>query len=312
MYNKKPSLTQYLLVASCLSLAACNDDSTQKIETPEAPNVVLTNSDIDFSNCREIAGGITVSKAALQQQITGNVTVNSLTDMGFVFEGSDDLGMLVIRSLSCEAISVTDSEGNVNTDENVTIAHVGTPINVSNLPATTYSNDGINAADFNNYTLSYQTSSPAYFDAMKNAGLQNASLNEGIVNELIDLDPEQCSTSSLFVNVPGDSEFAFSITGEVVEATAECHPGGVNFVANWWSVDSDNQVTALSNEIFDQTFTATAGENVFVITTKGTEINKMIGATSSRFTGFSGSGYIPAGGLGDVNMVAEALGTLVN
>jgi hypothetical protein len=312
MYNKKITFTQSLIVASCLTLAACDDDSTEQTIIPDNSDVILTNSDVDFSNCREIAGGITVSKGSLQAQVPSNVTVNSLTDMGFAFEGSDDLGMLIIRSLSCEAISVTDSEGNVSTDENVTIAHVGAPIDVSNLPATTFSNDGINGADFNMYTLNYQTSSPAYFSAMKNAGLQNVSLNEGIVNTLTDLDPEQCGSASLLVHVPGDSEFAFSITGEVVEATADCHLGGTNFLANWWSVDGDNQVTALSNEVLDQTFTDTAGPNVFVITNEGTAINNIIGATSTRFTGFSGSGYIPSGGLGNRDMVTEALGALTN
>jgi hypothetical protein len=317
MYNQKTSLTQSLIVASCLTLGACNDSSNtaaviEPVTTPDVADVLLTNSDVDFSNCREIAGGIAVSKAGLQAQTPSNVEVFSLTDMGFVFEGSDDLGMLIIRSLSCEAVRVTDSEGNVSTDENVRLAHVGTPINVAALPATTFSNDGINGADFNMYTLNFQTSSAAYFGAMDRAGMQNASLNEGIVNQLIDLDPDQCSTAALLVNVGGDSEFAFSITGEVVEATAQCHVGGSDFTANWWSIDSDNQVTALSNTVFDQTFTDTAGPNVFVVTSSGSVIHDIIGATTSGFTGFSGSGYIPSGGLGDVDLVAEALGSLAN
>lgn len=308
MSTKKTTFTQYLMVAgiSCLALAACNGDSNS--DTDQAS--ILSNSAVDFSNCREIAGGISVSKDSLQSRVPTGVTVNSLTDMGFVFEGSDDLAMLIVRSLSCEAIQITDDSGNVSMDENITVAHVGTPINTSSLPATTYSTDGTNGADFNIYALSYQTSSPAFFGALERSGLQNISLNEAIVNELIDLDPDQCSTSSLFVNVPGDSEFAFSITGEVVEATAECHVGGADFIANWWSVDSNNQVTALSNTVVDQTFTDTAGPNVFVVTTPDTEMNSIIGATTSRFTGFSGSGYIPSGGLGNQDMVAEALGSL--
>lgn len=305
MSAKKTTLIKHLTVVGvlCLGLTACNDDDDGAFTT-------WLNSDIDFSNCREIAGGIPVAKTSLEAWVPNSVPVNSLTEMGFVFAGSDDLGMLIVRSLSCEAIQVTDSAGNVSTDENVAFAHVGTPINTFGLPATTYSNDGMNGADFNIYTLSYQTSSPAYFGAMERAGLQNAALNEAIVNELIDLDPDQCSTAALLVNVPGDSEFAFSITGEVVEATAECHTGGADFIANWWSVDSNNQVTALSNTVVDQTFTETAGPNVFVVTTPGKAINTMIGANNTRFTGFSGSGYLPSGGLGNRDMVAEALGRL--
>ncbi|WP_028023336.1 hypothetical protein [Enterovibrio calviensis] len=298
--NRVPINTRIALIgALCLGVTACHNNQIR-----------LSNSDVDFSNCREIAGGIVVSKADLNAQVPEGVTVNSLTDMGFVFDGSDDVGMLIVRSLACEAIQVTDAKDRVSTDENVAIVQVGTPINVANLPATTYSNDSVNGADFNNYTLSYQTSSPAYFGAMKRAGLQNIVLDKGIVNELTDNDPNTCSTANLKVNVPGDSEYALGITGDVVEATAECHVGGADFIANWWSVDSINRVTALSNEVIDQTFTDTAGPDVFVVTNEGTTINTLIGSDSSAFTGFSGSGYIPSGGLGNIDMVAEALGIL--
>ncbi|MDD1795186.1 hypothetical protein LRP50_18825 [Enterovibrio sp. ZSDZ42] len=285
--------------ALCLGLSACY--------TNLAP---LTNSDVDFSNCREIAGGIVAAKADLQAQVPEGVAVNSLTDMGFVFDGSDDVGMLIVRSLACEAIQVTDAKDTVSTDDNVAFVHVGTPINVANLPATTYSNDSVNGADFNIYTLSYQTSSPAYFGAMKRAGLQNIALNEGIVNVLTDNDPNTCSTANLKVHVPGDSDYALGITGDVVEATAECHVGGADFIANWWSVDGSNRATALSNEVIDQTFTDTAGPDVFVVTNEGTTINKLIGSDRSAFTGFSGSGYLPSEGLGNIDMVAETLGAL--
>ncbi|MGF1707043.1 hypothetical protein [Enterovibrio baiacu] len=288
-----------LIGALCLGVTACHNNQIR-----------LSNSDVDFSNCREIAGGIVVAKADLQSQVPDGITVNSLTDMGFVFEGSDDQGMLIVRSLSCEAIQVTDSKDRVRTDNNVAFVHVGTPINVSNLPATTYSNDSVNGADFNIYALSYQTSSPAYFGAMKRAGMQNIDLNEGIVNELTDNDPNTCSTANLKVNVPGESQYALGITGDVVEATAECHVGGADFIANWWSVDKHDRVTALSNEVIDQTFTDTAGPDVFVVTNDGTTINELIGTNRSAFTGFSGSGYIPSEGLGNVDMVAEALGPL--
>ncbi len=60
----------------------------------------------------------------------------------------------------------------------------------------------------------------------------------------------------------------------------------------------------------DQTFTDTAGPDVFVVTNDGTTINELIGTNRSAFTGFSGSGYIPSEGLGNVDMVAEALGPL--
>ncbi|OEE67168.1 hypothetical protein A1OO_15540 [Enterovibrio norvegicus FF-33] len=301
MTAKKNTFNMPLTLAAtlCLGLTACNSTS-----------IALTDSDVDFSNCREIAGGIVVSKADLQAQVPAGVTVNSLTDMGFVFEGSDDRGMLIVRSLACEAIQVTDTNGNIRTDENVAFAHVGTPINVANFPATTYSNDSVNGADFNIYALSYQTSSPAYFGAMKRAGLQNIALNEAIVNNLEDTDPNVCNTANLMVNVPGNSEYAFGISGEVVEATADCHVGGTDFIANWWSVDGSNQVTALSNTVMDQTFTDTAGPNVIVVTNEGTTMNDLIGANSSAFTGFSGSGYIPSEGLGNTDMVAEALGEL--
>jgi len=297
---------------SVLILGGCSsdDDSSSVPQVMDDQPLVLSNSDVDFSNCREIAGGMSVSKSDLQAEVPMNVPVNSLTDAGTVFEGSDDLGLLIIRSLSCEAIRVTDSDGNEITDDGVVITQVGTPINTSGLPATTFSNDGFNGADFNIYTLSYQTSSPAYFGAMQRAGLQNISLNTGLINILTDLDAEQCSTASLMVEVPGDDEFAFSISGEVVEATDECNPGGVDFIANWWSVDSDNQVSVLSNNVVGQTFTETAGPNVLVKTSSGKTINDLIGEDESGFTAFSGSGYIISGGLGDRDMVSQTLGMI--
>ncbi|WP_052737563.1 hypothetical protein [Grimontia sp. AD028] len=270
----------------------------------------FSNSDVDFSNCREIAGGIAVQKDALTSLVPSGITVNSLSDMGFVFEGSDNLGMLIIRSLQCEVIQVTDAKGRVFTDENVAFAHVGTPINTSNLPATTFNNDGSNGADFNIYALSYQTSSPAYYGAMKRMGMETAMFNEHMINAQVDTTPGTCDVAQLSVSVPGNHDYSFNIFGEVIEATAECHPGGANFVANWWSVDRKKRVSALSNLVTDQTFTETAGPNVYVVAKPGTTMSSLIGEAPSAFTGFSGSGYLPSGGIGNVDMVAEALGKL--
>ena len=72
------------------------------------------------------------------------------------------------------------------------------------------------------------------------------------------------------------------------------------------------QVSALSNTVFNQTFTETAGPNVFVVAPEGRTLSHIIGTNHSRFTGFSGSGFLPSGGLGDRDMVAEALGELTN
>lgn len=299
-----------MCVISALSLAfiGCNDNSDFVAEEPIEEVVTLTKSEIDFSNCQELAGGVAVGKASLEAKVPDNVGVLSLTDIGFVFEGSDDLGILIVRSVSCESVTVTDSDGETATDENIVFAHVGTPINTSNLPATTYNKDGVNGADFNNYTFSYTTTSAAFMGAMERAGLQNVSLNQDIVHELIDLNPDECGISSLLINVPGDDEFAFTVSGQVVEATAECNPGGADFVANWWSIDENNQVTALSNEIFDQTFADSATTDVFLTTRSGKEINNIIGSNSTRFTGFVNSGYIVSGGTGNLDMVAEPLG----
>ncbi|WP_325894603.1 hypothetical protein [Grimontia sp. NTOU-MAR1] len=195
----------------------------------------LSNSDVDFSNCREIAGGIVVDKSEVSSLIPNDVSVNSLTDMGFEFDGSDNLGMLIIRSLQCEAIQVTDAKGRVKTDENVAVAHLGTPINTSNLPATTFNLDGVNGADFNIYTLSYQTSSRAYYGAMARMGMKTAKFNKHMMNVQVDTTPGTCDVAQLSVNIPGNSDYSFSIFGEVVQATAECNPGGASFTANWWS-----------------------------------------------------------------------------
>ncbi|WP_163930602.1 hypothetical protein [Paraferrimonas sp. SM1919] len=301
--NHKMSLLAVSLTATLL--AGCNSDDNQT-EVETIPEAYLTSSEVDFANCREIAGGITVAKSALTANIPSDVPVFSLTDMGFVFDGSDDLGMLIVRSLSCEAVQVTDSEGNQNLDENITIVQVGAPIDTSNLPATHFNYDGHNGADFNIYTLNYTTSSPAYFGALERAGFKNASLNTSITNQLVDLDQEQCSNAYLSVNVPDSGDYGLTISGEVVEATEQCHVGGVNFIGNWWS-KQDAKVAVMSNLVNDQTYTETAGANVFVSSVAGSKLSEIMGSTMTRFTGFSGSGFLPSGGLGDVDMHIQAL-----
>ncbi|USH05517.1 hypothetical protein K6Q96_20165 [Grimontia kaedaensis] len=205
---------------------------------------------------------------------------------------------------------MTDAKGRVFTDENVAFALVGTPINTSNLPATSFNSDGSNGADFNIFALSYQTSSLGYYGAMKRMGMKTEMFSKHMMNAQVDTTPGTCDVAQLSVGVPGSHDYSFSIFGEVVEATAEYHPGGTNFVANWWSVDRKKRISALSNLVTDQTLTETAGPNVLVVAKSGTTISQLIGEAPSAFTGFSGSGSLPSCGIGNVDMVAEALGKL--
>ena len=80
MYNKIKPLSRFIVAASCLLMTACNNDSASSDNTDidgsagtTTDAVILTNSDVDFSNCREIAGGITVAKASLQEQVPTDV-----------------------------------------------------------------------------------------------------------------------------------------------------------------------------------------------------------------------------------------------
>ena len=59
-------------------------------------------SEVDFGACTELSTGTTVALSELQARVPETVPVLSLTDQGFVFPGSDALGILITRTLECD------------------------------------------------------------------------------------------------------------------------------------------------------------------------------------------------------------------
>ena len=70
-----------------------------------------------------------------------------------------------------DSIAIT-RDGRTRTQTNRHVAHVGTAVDTSDLPATPFSYDGGNEADFNNYVFGYYTDSSIFLDAMRRADIQ--------------------------------------------------------------------------------------------------------------------------------------------
>lgn len=245
-----------------------------------------TTAEVTFGDCSELAVGSVVPLDALQSQLPDGVTALSLTAQGTAFEGSDDLGVLITRTLRCDDITVTTAQGEVSDGRH--IAHVGTPIDTAALPATPYSNDGGNGADFNNYTFGYYSDSSAYVDAMEAAGIAGADLATISMNDTSSMD---CLITRN-VSVVVEEGFGYDATGEIPDAT--CSEADTPFTANWWSV-GESGASVLSNEINAQVaiFIDTT-ETLVTITPTGDRIQAVTGADPIAADAFGVIGLIPA------------------
>ena len=83
-------------------------------DTDTAVLVDETATDVTFGECSELAVGSVLPLDSLQAQLPDDVTALSLTAQGTIFDGSDDLGVLIARTLRCEDITVTTAEGDVS------------------------------------------------------------------------------------------------------------------------------------------------------------------------------------------------------
>ncbi len=230
------------------------------------------------------------------------VTALSLTEQGTVFEGSDDLGVLITRTLRCDEISVTQDGETVAAGEQH-IAHVGTPVDASVLPASPYNNDGTNGADFNNYIFGYYSDSEAYIDALTAAGVTGAEV--GTIS-MTDTAAGDCLiTRDVTVSA---AEFSFDASGDIPDAA--CEDPVVPFIANWWSV-SDGSVAVASNDIPGQAaiFIDTAATTVTIVPT-GEGIQRLVGADAVTADAFGVIGLIPASD--GSSMTITAAGELVS
>ena len=248
-------------------------------------------SGVDFGACTELSTGTTVPLAKLQARVPDAVPVLSLTDQGFVFPGSDELGILIIRTLDCDSITVT-REGRSRTQPDRHIAHVGTPVDASVLPATPFSNDGGNGADFNNYIFAYYSDSSIYRNAMRRAGVLNvASARINMHDETVD----ECALDRTVTVRPhtGRSNYGFTATGVIPDAS--CEPPVVPFIANWWSVHH-GEASVLSNNIAAQSaiFINPAETVISIDAGRRSQLADLFGADTASADAFGVIGAIPA------------------
>lgn len=250
---------------------------------PEATPVA---SEVAFGECTELSTGTVLPLEALQAQVPEGITVLSLTAQGTVFDGSDNLGILITRALECDDITVTSADGEAVSD-GTHIAHVGTPVDASALPTSPYNNDGGNGADFNNYILGYYSDSAAYVAAMDAAGIAGTGI---ATITMTDTAVEDCVVDRSITVDSG--AFAFNSAGVIPDAS--CEDPVVPFIANWWTA-TDDGAALLSNLIPGQAaiFIDTA-ETIVSITPIGDDMVALVGADPVVSDAFGVVGLIPA------------------
>lgn len=240
--------------------------------------------EVAFGECAEVSTGTVTALAALQAELPDGVTALSLTAQGTVFDGSDDLGVLITRTLRCDEIIVggaSDGDGQQH------IAHVGTPIDPSAFPGSPYNSDGDNGADFNNYIFGYYSDSALYVDALRAAGVTGAEVATITMSDVAAAD---CVVSRAIT--VGSGSFSFDATGDIPDAA--CEEPVVPFIANWWNV-TDGSTAVASNNISGQAaiFIDTAA-TVVTIAPTGQGFQRVVGADPVTADAFGVIGLIPA------------------
>ena len=250
-----------------------------------------TASEVDFGDCTELATGSVAQLSELQKRVPDEVSVQSLTEQGTVFPGSDDLGVVITRVLECDSITVT-SDGRTRTQRQRHIAHVGTAIDTSNLPATPFSLDGGNEADFSNYIFGYYSDSSIFLRAMRRANVQSiARARIDMTDEAV----EECVVDRTVTVRPRTrprNDYGFKANGVI--PLAACEPSVAPFVGNWWSVKS-GQASVLSNKIAGQSalFLSPADATVTLDPTRRSQLADLLGAEGATADAFVFSGFIP-------------------
>ena len=284
-----PGFRRATLVVSALMIAATTSGAAGATEAgsprPSSP------SEVDFGDCTELATGSVVALSELQERVPDEVPVLSLADQGIVFPGSDELGVVITRVLECDAITVTH-DGRTRTQDNRHIAHVGTPVDTSVLPASPFSYDGVNAADFNNYILGYYSDSSILRSAMRRADIQPITPAR---IDLVDVTVEECVVDRTVTVRPStgpQSNYGFTASGII--PLAACEPSVVPFIGNWWSA-VDGEASVLSNDIAGQSaiFLTPADATITIVPSRNSQLTDVFGADSATADAFGFSGFIP-------------------
>lgn len=262
-------------------------------------------SDVDFGDCVELSTGTTVALDGLQQRVPQSVSVLSLTEQGIVFPGSDELGILITRTLDCDSITVARN-GRTRTQYNRHISHIGTPVDTSVLPATPFSTDGGNGGDFNNYIFAYYSDSWIYRDAMQRAGVRPVAAAQINVR---DVPVDTCVVDRTVTVRPRTGRHNYGFTASGVIPDAACEPANVPFVANWWSV-ARGKASVLSNNIDAQSaiFIDPAATTITIDPSRRSQLDDLFGADSATADAFGVIGAIPE--TDGVDMVITQAGKL--
>ena len=249
------------------------------------------SSEVDFGDCTELATGTVAPLSELQERVPDEVPVLSLTDQGTVFPGSDDLGVVITRTLECDSITVT-RDGRTKSQTDRHIAHIGTAIDTSALPDTPFSLDGGNAADFSNYIFGYYSDSSIFRDAMRRADIQPIAPAR---IDMVDVTVDDCvvdRTVTVQPHTGPQSNYGFTATGVI--PLAACEPSVVPFIGNWWSVQ-DGEASVLSNTIAGQSaiFLSPADATITIVPSRNSQLADVFGADSTTADAFGFSGFIP-------------------
>ena len=248
-------------------------------------------SEVDFGDCTELATGTVVSLAELQERVPEEVPVLSLTDQGTVFPGSDDLGVIITRVLECDSITVT-RDGHTKTQHDRHIAHIGTAVDTADLPATPFSYDGGNTADFNNYIFGYYSDSSIFLNAMRRADIQPIAPAR---IDMVDVTVDECVVDRTVTVRPStgpQNNYGFTANGVI--PLAACEPSVVPFIGNWWSVD-DGEASVLSNNIAGQSaiFLSPTDATITLVPSRKSQLTDVFGAENATADAFAFSGFIP-------------------
>lgn len=250
------------------------------------------SSEVEFGDCKELALGTVVPLASLQAMVPSNVKVLSLAEQGFDFEGSENLGNLLVRTLECEFIEVTFSAGKCRgpfKQHNRHLAHIGTPFDTSTFPNSPYSTDGGNGADFNNYIFAYLTDSKYFLRAMRRAGIKDAGYAYITMTDKTVGDCQVTRTAE--VQPRGKlSGYAYTATtGTVPDAT--CSTPDTPYVANWWMARGLNALI-LSNLIPEQVALFT-NATVDIDASSGKTLAGLYGKEKTTADSFALLGFLP-------------------
>lgn len=223
------------LLALTLGAAAGGCD-----QTPDANEGLDIPMTAVQSECREMSLGSIAPKAAIEALVPEGVHVKGLDDFGADFEGAEALGIVITRTLACDRVDIEVNGGTV-TEVDVHMTHVGTPITPDGFPASPYSTDGVNAANFSNYTFGYYTDSETVLRGLVAANVPGAASAE---ISLTDAAAGDCLVERS-VSVTG-VDYGYTARGTVPDPS--CADPDHPYIGNWWGL-SGTDASVISTDI---------------------------------------------------------------